>query len=214
MKTAKITLLTAAAAAFLALGGAAQAATQVCPGGGCQPNPDSNVQFIDNSQGTTIDATLNNSPALITFVSNETLQTQANGQATLFAADGTINTSTFVDIFSTTNLITALELNLDAATAGTATFTFFGGDSGGVAETEILLASGSNFFNAFGGSFERVRITLGDGATLSDINQVRLTAGPGLVPEPATWAMMMLGFGAVGYSMRRRRVAVGKLQAI
>ena len=24
------------------------------------------------------------------------------------------------------------------------------------------------------------------------------------VPEPATWAMMLLGFGAVGYSMRRR----------
>ena len=25
------------------------------------------------------------------------------------------------------------------------------------------------------------------------------------VPEPGTWAMMLLGFGAVGYSMRRRR---------
>lgn len=27
------------------------------------------------------------------------------------------------------------------------------------------------------------------------------------VPEPATWAMMLFGFGAVGYSMRRRRNA-------
>ena len=25
------------------------------------------------------------------------------------------------------------------------------------------------------------------------------------VPEPATWAMMLLGFGAVGFAMRRRR---------
>jgi hypothetical protein len=25
------------------------------------------------------------------------------------------------------------------------------------------------------------------------------------VPEPGTWAMMLLGFGAIGYSMRRRR---------
>ena len=26
-----------------------------------------------------------------------------------------------------------------------------------------------------------------------------------IVPEPATWAMMLLGFGAVGFAMRRRR---------
>ena len=29
----------------------------------------------------------------------------------------------------------------------------------------------------------------------------------GQVPEPATWAMMLLGFGAAGYAMRRRRKA-------
>jgi hypothetical protein len=35
------------------------------------------------------------------------------------------------------------------------------------------------------------------------------------VPEPATWAMMLFGFGAVGYSMRsRRRVGYKTLQAI
>lgn len=28
------------------------------------------------------------------------------------------------------------------------------------------------------------------------------------VPEPATWAMMLMGFGAIGYSLRRRRKAV------
>jgi hypothetical protein len=25
------------------------------------------------------------------------------------------------------------------------------------------------------------------------------------VPEPGTWALMLVGFGAVGFSMRRRR---------
>lgn len=29
--------------------------------------------------------------------------------------------------------------------------------------------------------------------------------GPGPVPEPATWAMMIAGFGAIGAAMRRRR---------
>lgn len=32
---------------------------------------------------------------------------------------------------------------------------------------------------------------------------------PGAVPEPATWAMMLLGFGAIGAAMRRRRQSVG-----
>lgn len=39
---------------------------------------------------------------------------------------------------------------------------------------------------------------LGNGARLLEIDGV---AG---VPEPATWAMMMLGFGGMGYAMRRR----------
>lgn len=33
------------------------------------------------------------------------------------------------------------------------------------------------------------------------------TGGTTSVPEPATWAMMILGFGAVGFSLRRRRKA-------
>jgi hypothetical protein len=34
------------------------------------------------------------------------------------------------------------------------------------------------------------------------------TPVPGPVPEPATWAMMVIGFGAVGAAMRRRSVRV------
>jgi hypothetical protein len=38
-------------------------------------------------------------------------------------------------------------------------------------------------------------------------------ASTSAVPEPTTWAMMLIGFGAVGYSMRRRQVGYGRLQA-
>lgn len=31
------------------------------------------------------------------------------------------------------------------------------------------------------------------------------TTPPPVVPEPATWAMMLIGFGATGYALRRRR---------
>lgn len=37
--------------------------------------------------------------------------------------------------------------------------------------------------------------------------QVDLVSGPGAVPEPTTWAMLITGFGAVGASLRRRRRA-------
>ena len=32
------------------------------------------------------------------------------------------------------------------------------------------------------------------------------------VPEPATWAMMLVGFGAVGYAMRRRKKVTTRIQ--
>ncbi|TCP30410.1 PEPxxWA-CTERM sorting domain-containing protein [Sphingomonas sp. BK235] len=35
---------------------------------------------------------------------------------------------------------------------------------------------------------------------------VSAAVAPGAVPEPATWAMMILGFGAIGYAMRRKTV--------
>jgi hypothetical protein len=33
------------------------------------------------------------------------------------------------------------------------------------------------------------------------------------VPEPATWGMMLLGFGAIGFSMRRKRDTTALRQA-
>ena len=40
-----------------------------------------------------------------------------------------------------------------------------------------------------------------------EVDNIRFSNGiSGAVPEPATWAMMIVGFGAVGSSMRRRKV--------
>lgn len=36
----------------------------------------------------------------------------------------------------------------------------------------------------------------------------QLSFAPGAVPEPATWAMMIVGFGLVGSAMRRRRQSI------
>ena len=58
--------------------------------------------------------------------------------------------------------------------------------------------------------FDRVSITYGANTSLyTFIDDFRLgTVSNGAVPEPSTWAMMLMGFGAIGFAMRRRRTAV------
>lgn len=68
--------------------------------------------------------------------------------------------------------------------------------------------------------FNRTILNVGNNFALDDIRVVGLaprSAGVGLrtafaplaaVPEPATWGMMIVGFGLIGWSARRRRTAV------
>jgi hypothetical protein len=48
--------------------------------------------------------------------------------------------------------------------------------------------------------------------TISNPN-IQLVRISSAVPEPGTWGMMLLGFGAVGYSIRSRRAGCKALQA-
>ena len=53
-------------------------------------------------------------------------------------------------------------------------------------------------------------MSVGFGGTVNQIGFDNITLGSatpgaGAVPEPGTWAMMLIGFGAVGFAMRRRR---------
>ncbi len=83
-----------------------------------------------------------------------------------------------------------------------------------------ILLDGFNFTQTgFDGSgaenWELASITLAPGLHSIFVNgSVAGTSGDGAysgvlnvapVPEPGTWAMMLLGFGATGYAMRRRR---------
>jgi hypothetical protein len=44
-------------------------------------------------------------------------------------------------------------------------------------------------------------------------NDIRL-AVTNPVPEPSTWAMMLIGFGAAGYGLRRRRRVESALRQV
>lgn len=46
--------------------------------------------------------------------------------------------------------------------------------------------------------------------TTSQRGQQIIASISGAVPEPATWAMMLLGFGGIGFAMRRRRFELAR----
>lgn len=50
------------------------------------------------------------------------------------------------------------------------------------------------------------------GPTISAQGDGTYSSAPAAVPEPATWATMILGFGAIGYSMRRRNKVAARIQ--
>lgn len=82
-----------------------------------------------------------------------------------------------------------------------------------------VIGGGTRVVGGAGDVWERVSLT---GVTTSGdvrvqfVGQAFFQAGPGLdnvsltagVPEPAAWALMILGFGAVGAGVRRRRAAL------
>lgn len=69
-------------------------------------------------------------------------------------------------------------------------------------------------FNSLGGRLTANGVaystgTPGDFATIIEAPDTRYGAGTiGGVPEPTTWAMMIGGFGMVGFAMRRRKTAM------
>ena len=67
-------------------------------------------------------------------------------------------------------------------------------------------------FSPVGVLFDGTALSIGFGGVANQIVFDDITFGseiPGrgnnAVPEPATWAMMLMGFGAAGFAMRRRR---------
>lgn len=109
--------------------------------------------------------------------------------------------------------VTATAGNLPAITYTGANSGAYSGGGAGPNNFILFLDNGSRYFN-FSFLSPLVEGTQAINVASSyDCNNCgtfrRVTAGSvssvAAVPEPATWAMMLLGFGAIGASMRRRR---------
>jgi fibro-slime domain-containing protein len=76
----------------------------------------------------------------------------------------------------------------------------------GHADNNVDLSAGAHNFELF--YADRQQTGAGLDFSVPDSVLINPTAPPGAAPEPAAWALMILGFGATGAAMRRRRTMV------
>ena len=106
-------------------------------------------------------------------------------------------------------------LNFGTGAASVSEYTYVDPTNGLFGGTEMANAS----FNSIGATTKSVAQTLtapfsettkyvvNIGAGGGSVNDTINISGAGAVPEPASWAMMLVGFGFIGASLRQRRRA-------
>ena len=82
---------------------------------------------------------------------------------------------------------------------------------GGMLTSSLTIGTLGNFQTVNTGSFANVDRVVFDGLGGQggfELDNVVLNSAVAAVPEPASWAMMLAGFGGIGFAMRRRKNGV------
>jgi hypothetical protein len=193
----------AAVGAALALATPASAAITITPSPGAV-QPAENVLADTSITGTTVMGTTNQTNTMVSILSlnGESLtSTTSNGQSRFASTDGSLDTAR---IFLTQGgTFTQAEFNLFNALETTSTVSII---INGVAQT-FNLGNGENFFGIQATGTDTISSIAFDtnGIGVVDLRQLRIGGVAAAVPEPATWALMLIGFGAAGFAMRRSR---------
>ena len=211
-------LILAASSVALAMTSVPSAATIVIFSTPGEVQPKENVQFQGPPPaGNSAFGVTNQTNTLVTFVSNEPLVTPSSGQARIEAADGGLSQLSFG--VNTGFGFKAVEFNI-FGTGGTATQTVlnFTDQFGTVSSRTFAINNGQNFFSARALDNQLItNVSFLLNGDVRDARQFRIGGigkiggedpGGGEVPEPASWAMMMAGFGLVGAVMRRSKTQV------
>lgn len=215
MKLALRSVLAPAVAGVVAFAAApANAAIIICTSANCVTT-DGNV-LVNAGTGSTITGNVNGVGVTFTSPTDPNLVGGANGQARVGSADGLLNALTFTienGFGFQTAIFNLSPLPGNAANEATSVFlTYLLSDGTTASITQSVATNGNNWFGIYGDAGE-VFTSAGFVSNpttngISDMRQIRLGGVSQLaaaVPEPATWAMMLLGFGLVGGAMRSRR---------
>ncbi|WP_114227697.1 MULTISPECIES: PEPxxWA-CTERM sorting domain-containing protein [Sphingomonas] len=204
----KITVLSVSAAAFglAVVATPAQAAISLCTSGASCVSGTTNVNLnaFPDTGSAVVTGTVGIGGPLVTFTSTNGLLDTNPGAATVFRADSNLLTQL---TFTIASGFTAAEFNLTNGDPRSFLVTLT--DSLGESNTISLgNANGSNIFNIIGGPgqvYTSASFTTTSPAGFTDLKQLRVVLAQSAVPEPATWALMLLGFGGMGVAMRRSR---------
>jgi hypothetical protein len=177
-----------------------------------------------DQDSTTIAAFLKDSPNIdFFFRSTDNLEATGAGHATVTGdTDGGVAGFDSIDLVIENGFtFDAIEFNLDGINEtepfeAQVFFSLVGSESFTALDNTITVGTGSNFALVAGEGqfFDAIRLTALGTGRFNLIRQVDVRAQAAGVPEPATWAMFLMGFGAVGYSMRSRKVGYKALQAV
>lgn len=175
--------------------------------------PEENVQLdTDLIVGdNTLQGTTNQTGSTVVFTSStDDLLAPPQGQARIEAVDGSLGAL----VFSLADLatFTSAEFIVLASVGGPVTLSAYDASNMLLASLNSTLgSSGQNFFGFLADPttpITSIGIVAGPNTVISSIGQFRVggistTAEP--VPEPGTWALLLVGFGALGFAMRRRK---------
>jgi len=174
--------------------------------------PDEVTQVLNSQTALTVFAYTNqtNRQVAVHSLDGGTLTTSSAGQAAFTATDGSLDAGE-IYLTGADNDFRQIEFLFEGGAPKGATLTFSVGGSTPHLESITLpkKAEGNYWFSAEatgGDFFTKVTYSVVP-ATFTTLKQLRIGGfgGTPAVPEPATWAMMLAGFGTVGYAMRRRR---------
>jgi hypothetical protein len=189
-------------------------------------SPDETVQFPDQDPGTTVTGKTNQTGTNVLFRSSETLITPSQGAARIETTENPSSLDNLIFNLDPTQALGFTEFEFElhdvvgsAPTSVTLTYAGVGTCSNCVGNTRtMLLTNGSNWLSGLGTNgdyFTSIAFDT-DGAGSNDLRQLRVggivRSNTPMVPEPATWAMMLLGFGAIGAGMRRKNTSVARVR--
>lgn len=203
MKRAIMIALASAAVGLAAVAAPAQASIVVCAQGASCLSGTTNVNLGSFTNASTVTGNVGIGGPLVTFSSTQGSLSTNSGAATVFTANGDPLSNLTFSILSG---FTAAEFNLENGSPSS--FLVNLTDSAGDTFSQTLTKlNGSNIFNIVAptGTTYTSATFSSTGGGFTDLKQLRVTLAAGAVPEPATWAMMLLGFVGIGAAMRRGR---------